>query len=89
MSAAEPAELYQEDLGLLVIELSWEEHGVPRAATFGVWQIKEDDSHLAPIREFMAGWQRVTGLKPQRAVMSVVFDPEQWVRNREAQEAST
>jgi len=79
-----PAEASQEDLGLLVIELSWEEGGAPRAATFGPWVIRGDDSHLAPIRQFMADWQRVTGLKPWRAVMSVVFDPEEWVRNREA-----
>jgi hypothetical protein len=67
---------------LLVVELSWDEGGLPRTEMFGPWQPVDDASHMAAIWEFMEDWRRVTGCVPQRAVMSALASPEHWIRER-------
>lgn len=62
-----------------MVEVGWTEGGLPRCETYGPWQVAEDESHLAAVRDFMKAWRETTGQAVERAVMSLAQDPQQWL----------
>jgi len=69
--------------GQLVAHLKWTEgDGTLRQEIFGPWTAVDDGSHLERITAFMRDWNRLVGDGAEDAVMVLVQDPDEWVRER-------
>jgi Helix-turn-helix domain len=67
----------------VVLHFHWEEASLQRQETYGPWAVADDGmAHLAEIRDFIADWQRLTGIKPHAVTMALVIDPAEWLRDR-------
>jgi len=76
--------------GQLVAHLKWTETGgESRQEIFGPWVIADDDSHLERITAFMRDWNRLVGDGAEDAVMVLLADPDEWVRDRATAEPPT
>ena len=67
----------------LVVHLRWTEGGALRQDIFGPWTVADDDSHLERITAFMRDWNRIVGDGAEDAVMVLLADPGEWVREHE------
>lgn len=67
----------------VVLHFHWEEGGLQRQETYGPWAVAGDGlTHMAEVRDFIADWCRLTGVKPHAVVIALVTDPDQWVQER-------
>ena len=69
--------------GQLVVHMKWtESDGTLRQEIFGPWTADDDGLHLERIIAFMRDWNRLVGDGAEDAVMVLVQDPDEWVRER-------
>lgn len=72
----------------IVVDLTWTEDGQDRRELFGPWTQGDPETeegyvaHMVAAHGFLGEWRRVTGLTPDRAVVSIILDPGQWLRER-------
>lgn len=70
--------------GQVVLHFHWEQAGLQCQETYGPWAVADDGiSHMAEVRDFIAGWHRLTGLRATAVIIALVTDPAGWVRERQ------
>ena len=62
----------------VVVEVAWTEGSIPRTELLDFGQAAEDGSHMGRITEFFASL-RDNGIHIQRAVISIVQNPLEWL----------
>jgi hypothetical protein len=69
----------------IVLTLQWREAvtGLTMQETYGPWTAADDLMHMIAVRDFIAGWQRLTGRRPDVATMAIAIDPGEWVRKQQ------
>jgi len=69
---------------LVVLTFQWRDaSGLIGSETFGPWEADRDGMYTASVRDFIAGWARLTGLRADVVTIAAVLDPAGWVRERE------
>lgn len=67
-----------------VLQVDWQEEGEPRQDLYGPWDINRDtEAHLAQVTAFLTSWRETTGLDPDLVTMTIVQDPDAWLRARQ------
>lgn len=73
----------------VVVELLWtDDTGTDRAEVFGPWDTGESgEEHLVPVHDFLRAWHElVPPADRNRATISLVQDPRQWLEAARASE---
>jgi hypothetical protein len=76
----------------VTLHLTWTEDGEPREELFGPWTQGDPETdggsvaHLMAAHGFVRERCRMMGREPDEAVLVVILDPEQWLRERGQQQ---